>query len=93
MNANNRRFNVVGKGRARLGKGEVSAFEISNRNSQDEIRSTVTVVWCYQALPLRLPASHPLGKCLALTSGPGGSGFYCQSPKCTSEKYLQVQQS
>ena len=68
-------------------------FEIPNRNSQDEMRSTVTVVWWYQALPLRLPASHPLGKCLALTSGSSGSGFYCQSPKRTSEKYLHVQQS
>lgn len=45
MNTNNCRFNVVGKGCARLGKGEVSALEIPNRNSQDEIRSTVTVVW------------------------------------------------
>lgn len=45
MNANNRRFSVVGKGCDRLGKGEVSAFEMPNRNSQDEIRATVTVVW------------------------------------------------
>lgn len=45
MNANNRRFNVVGKGCDRLGKGEVPAFEMPNRNSQDEIRSSVAVVW------------------------------------------------